>query len=372
MKQIAYKQDLVNNNPTALSLLALYPLELSEELIEFTLKNKVKVLKQLGNGWVYERIASLFNYKDKNSLLKSKVLAVTSSEVAVTRLKRTIPKMASYETNETTLYEWVTWLHSQKDISSFDPRLSEWTVLEIVYQICEILNNRIRDIFRFKEDASYKRFVYEIPVHPANFLVPNSWINVTNSVSDGFTSWEAWRQIIRGDKIKIRKKPYIIDYRYVSEFIGPHNLFDRQLSLIYGIGIILIGLLIGNFSLPSTWNLYGQQRMWSSLLKRRIYERPLSSLTLNIIESCFSTKNRETMFIKYYQSTLDLEEDTLFDPQEIYIIKTLITTLKDTQKKLEFFQMSIQGNEPRQIIPVSIIQSTRKFNIFDDINEVEC
>jgi hypothetical protein len=92
---------------------------------------------------------------------------------------------------------------------------------------------------------------------------------------------------------------------------------------------------------------------------------------LLILQSCFSSKNRESFhnieiinsFAKKFNNGND---DTSTDPPLICDTDTLKKYIITAQEIIEHYQLSMENNVPRQLIPVSLIQLSRQNNPFDN------
>lgn len=337
-------------------ILALYPNSLSSDILNKVLAFNTNndFLSQSSEGWLYEVISNNL----RTSYLENERLVAVQRVVFLEKERK----------DSISLFEWVRqadqyWLHLlEKEEWIFDPRLSEWTALEIVRQIAEL--------YQYDLEDQYK-------VHPANYLVPKSWIIGQSQIP----SWEQWIRTCtkRNNKIKFKEPEELIsDFRYTPEIEDPYSCSNNEMALISGLCSLLIGLLLRDFELPPYWNLRGTQKVWSYAAKQRIIEYPISSRTLGIIESCFSRRNRGTAFLKALQLQWNLQQplfedidDTICDPPEIEALDAFIDNIRKAQKILRNYQVNIQDNRPRQLIPISLIQLTRSSNVYQGLEEDE-
>jgi hypothetical protein len=266
------------------------------------------------------------------------------------------------------LYQWCKWTREKNDenikdsYGAFDPRLSEWTALKIVYEIADKLEVKDKPFYWFFNQGGYSN------IHPSNYLLPLEWSTTP------FYDWPKWKQKIRKG---IEFKPegdFINDFRYKP--LGTDSFtINEEASLVSGLGTILMGLLCKNFKMPFIWNVHGQQMVSLYLATQRIKSVPISSLTYGIIESCFSLRNIDTILVRSTQSTIkqspDFSDDTDFDPPMATTLKELKIRLKKSMLVLERYQISVQNNMPRQLIPINLLQYSRKGNSFFDADEGE-
>jgi hypothetical protein len=119
--------------------------------------------------------------------------------------------------------------------------------------------------------------------------------------------------------------------------------------------------------MPYIWNVYGQQESYLHLASKRLESISVSSYTFGIIESCFSLRNIETTFIHSYQSEIKASEnftdDSLSDMPSINSFRKLREHISKSMKILEKYQINVQDNLPRQLIPINLMQYSRENNI---------
>ena len=345
------------------SIIALYPGKIPLEVFRKLVKTPIadKYINQ--EGWLYDVLRSLRSSGGIPDFRRRKIRKI--NRIISTVFTDRIP-----------LIEWAEWtrerIHkiSKDEIGSFDPRVSEWTALEIIRQIAVILNKEISSIelFNYKDIrklTSFKQSKFS-KIHPSNYLVPQQWKSL-----DRIPTWEDWRNnLTKEHKVTCRcKVDFLCDSRYTPVITNPYDQNDNEVSVINGLGALLLGLLIKSFKFLPFWNPIGLQRAWITLARRYLSDYPVSSRTSVIIASCFSKRNRETRLIKEFQKIKDFrpDEDTIYDPPEIFTITSLINNVKSSQKILEKYQITVQEHQPRQLIPVSLIQLTRKNNPYEEI-----
>ena len=150
-----------------------------------------------------------------------------------------------------------------------------------------------------------------------------------------------------------------------------YDFYDKDLSVIFGLGLILVGLLSRNFEIPPYSNHITGARRGINSFFIKVKDYPVSSRTLGIIQGCFSKKNRETRLLEGIQKFTGFspDDDTLYDPPEIFTLCDLIEHIKKAQSVLEKFQLTVQNHQPRQLVPLSLVQLTRKYNPYQDIED---
>jgi hypothetical protein len=267
---------------------------------------------------------------------------------------------------EFTLYKWCNWTKDQmlvnvdkNDQSSlFDPRLSEWTALKILYQIADELDS-IQGRFAISAFIEQDQNEEYYGVHPSNYIVPIEW------TKNNPKNWTNWKEQIAAHKITLKEKAeFIQDYRFALS----EGQLDGQYSQIIGLATLLLGLLSKDFQMPFIWNIHGQKIANLNVVAHKMRRLSISSITYSIIESCFSLRNIDTFFVVKTQNHLKSNEKFTDDTEkEIPPIRNL-NDFKNRLSKaisvLEEYQISVQDNLPRQLIPINLGQYSRINNKF--------
>jgi hypothetical protein len=249
------------------------------------------------------------------------------------------------------LYEWIDGLNELRIKNPFDPRLSEWTAVTIVYKICLIY----RDVSNISKKSL---------INPSNYLLPKKWANI-----DLQLSWKDWQRMIGEGKIKLAKN-LMRDDRYAPIFLN-RDSDDRDFAPIRGLGMVLLTLILNNYKLPSVWNPKGQRRVWAYLIRILLNDTVCSSWTGAILEACLSSRSRENLNITSWQGELfpnHAADDQDGEHLSIASIDDLESKLKCVQEQLIKYQVSVQNNLPRQLTPVAVSQLQRTI-LFDEHQE---
>jgi hypothetical protein len=247
----------------------------------------------------------------------------------------------------------------------FDPRLSEWTSLEIIDQIISIVSDYNANLFSTNEESNY--------IHPLNYIVPEKWFSLENNN----ISWHDWTALMQSERISFRIGPHIFDERFTPIKSDQYGVIDdlTEEPLLQGLGTMLICLLTKDFMLPPGWNLAGHQRLWLNAILQKLQGVSISSLTKQILLSIFSKRNRENKYLKLFFSipTYEFQEDTLLDPEPIEDLRQLKVLVKNAKLILERYQLNVQDNQARQLIPVSLQQLTKEYNPYaeQDANNLD-
>ena len=256
------------------------------------------------------------------------------------------------------LPKWIEHLRARKlSPGEQDPRLSEWTYLEIVRQVALILSSKDNLVF----DANYikrqKKFTFNAlsAIHPYSVLMPIEFLEVDNY------SWEDWQSDIQPGKpistIKLSpENERIRDHRYIPIQVSP---VGESVNSARGLGLILFGLLSSSFSLPVQWNGYGHDALLRLLPQILRSSLNYSSGTFGILEACLQGRALENiLFKRNAQSGLEFSDDTTGDPIEIGSALMMARAIAIVQKDLLRNQISTLGNRPRQLTPINLMLLT--------------
>jgi hypothetical protein len=237
------------------------------------------------------------------------------------------------------LVEWAEWVQKRSQCDEFDPRLGEWTCLEMTRQITELV--------RRKHGLRHK-------LHQRNFFVPAQWFEGTEC-----PTWEAWHNLVAEHRILAGKSGLIRDARIVPAWTDS-AYFDWDADDIQGLALLLLGLLRRDFRWPAVWNPIGQQRAWARLAKRLIGATACSSWTASILEGCLAPRERESLLMSIFVLNQFGDDDTTNDPPQIGTLRQLERALSQSQRILQQYQLSVKNHAPRQLIPIRLDQMSRK------------
>lgn len=243
-----------------------------------------------------------------------------------------------------TLAQWGRWSRQKYRENAFDPRVTEWTALEIADQIVE----RVKTLLQRDNRTCY-------PLHPLNCLVPVQWIKEGEAV----LTWDQWRDQIRSRSfaLELREKEIIADYRYMFDLPNSQHVAP-ELPMIRGLGLLLLGLLTHSFDWPAMWNVRGHEWHYLPLVSARMRNVPFSSWTHAILEACLLPRQLETALLGDCQ--LDkYDDDTAQDPPQILDLDRFQSCVQKARQVLEEYQLTLQHRVPRQLVPVKLEHFTR-------------
>jgi hypothetical protein len=246
-----------------------------------------------------------------------------------------------------TLYEWAGALDRFRD---FDPRASEWTVLEICRQLCNILAN----------NSLTPRSRLILSSHASNFSIPKSWWN-----SNATFGWNDWEQRCKRDLIQRRRNP-ISDHR-IAAALGIFPDSPTEFSVVRAVGCILLGLLRRDFVWPMPWRVIGVQATLRGNIESYLQTRPCSSRTLAILEATLLARPYESWLLANQVEEAQLAGDTAADPPSIPTLKSLRSAIERSMKTLSEYRLTVTELQPRQLVPIKVSQYTKaSWNEDDD------
>ena len=170
---------------------------------------------------------------------------------------------------------------------------------------------------------------------------------------------------VRKKQITLRAKDDLIyDHRFIAyntDNFMPFLSNRRNESIINSLGSLLICLLSKNNDLPNRWNPLGHQQNWLSLAKVKLKNVPISSVTRDIIDGCFSKRNQETAMIRFLETKKghSFVDDASLDPPYFIDVQAFIKYIDFSQVELEKQQLSVSNHQPRQLIPIHLKQMNR-------------
>lgn len=271
--------------------------------------------------------------------------------------KRTFARAArSLQTVNPKKLSLVDWTSELSECSPLDPRRSEWTALEIVRKLLGdalTLGANLDTLDR---------------LHPDNVLLPIEWVSTFKDRSGSSQlGWEEWRNVIEKsdqdknlhNKVELRAPASCIrDYRFAgSSKSGLPSSPDEQ--RLTAIGRILLGLLRGNHSAPTVWNIRGNELIYRLPKARWFGNLAISSSTTQLLDACLSARPAESRTIArqpdlFAWTSGELLNDVTYDPVPIFDLRDLFDRVSEAQQVLLENQLSVSANQPRQLIPFRI------------------
>lgn len=323
-----------------------FPLDVPEYILRSMLPGHgSSTLRSVSSGWWIDALRTRLNHQE--------LLSSPEFEGVPSCVRRVLtPKNPSV----VSLFEWCEFLRRKSDKNTTDPRCGEWTALQIVKQIGELIDTSRKLTAQYINDV--RGSSASLPhLHPANFVVPREWIEIS-----GEPMWAQWKAICGGDdRTKgVRYTPQkdrIVDSRYTP--IGPESRVSSAANPVRGLGLLLYGLLRKTFDLPAMWNGAGHAEMLGMLPKLLLTEVTSSSWTLGILQGCLQARAIENLFLR--GATLvqwHADEDTLRDPVIFIGARDVVCAVQRAQQILEVYQLSTLEHRARQLTPIDIHQLT--------------
>ncbi|MHB8968829.1 MAG: RNA-directed DNA polymerase [Pirellulaceae bacterium] len=232
-----------------------------------------------------------------------------------------------------TLDAWAKWCRDFHSHSPHDPRIGEWTALELVIRIARVVGEKS------EWDGTF--------LHPANFFLPRQWIVEPSHP----WSWESWRRQMNHPAgcPQLRSESPIQDFRHITTS-GVGDEQHRQWSLIQGLGVLLLGLSSRSFRSPAAWNQPGYALASAFPAKPLIHRLQLSSWTTALLEACLLPRVKETML--FFESLfVNADKDTTSDPPLVWDTADFVKYALHAQSVLQEYQLMVHGSMPRQLVP---------------------
>lgn len=250
------------------------------------------------------------------------------------------------------LMQWVAYLRT---LSPYDPRVGEWSALEIIRQLALTVQQ-----FRRGGLARLDK------LHPTNILVPKAWLSDGPPSSPGQThwTWETWKQVSSTGPVVVTRSK-IEDYRRNPSEGQAESAEQLWRGRLRDVGLLLFGLCRRDFALPSLWNVRGLERDVVSFVKSELEETPISSCTQAIIEAAMLPRSAETALIMrnlwafFGAKPITAINDTSADPPDIFDVQELIKQVDRSQLVLTSNQISVLNHAARQLIPMNAVQLTK-------------
>ncbi|WP_195353771.1 RNA-directed DNA polymerase [Bacteroides cellulosilyticus] len=301
-------------------------------------------------GWLLDYYNTIINTKDQSDFINK------------------MPDNISYKIKKSdtnTLYDWITLINKLKYekhnsdnkelVSCYDLRLTEWTSLSLMLKVINAIECKKEKLLDFF--IPIDKVDNGILIHPANFNISNTLFK--NSPK----TWDELKQkmaLVEIELCDIDKQ--IEDSRY---FISELNMIPNDINqLLYGSAILMIQLLCKKISFPWIWNLNDRNLIWTNAITKQLATNEISSISQLIIRACLSTRNRETILLQKLSRLKT--DDTKYDPPIIKNLEDFRDSISKAIQELEKNQISVEGNSPRQLIPISIISLSNKNNPFQE------
>ena len=234
------------------------------------------------------------------------------------------------------LGDWLQRMSAKAEQSPFDPRVSEWTALEIFGRIARSV----------RTDRTSPRHLVHMNIElnrRSAELAPDD---------SALVSWGSWRFFAKSQLQIVVKPREITDYRCVSE---SKSQDASGAELCPALGLLLLGLLRLDFAFPAFWNINGQRDVrLGSIFQHYVRDLSISSATASILDFCLAPRHKERRLRQTPRVARSGERagSLLVDRD----LDTLIDACDRAQVLLERFQGGSFIYEPRQLIPVSAHQ----------------
>lgn len=271
------------------------------------------------------------------------------NKVSIDRAKHVLEYHLKSSTKS--LHDWCQFVHKHAQNLEGDPRVGEWTALEIVRQIAELIAKEPALVAYIAKSAQKE----SLCLHPANFIVSSHWMN--QYTQDNPLTWKEWEDMTKVKPIEWVPSDYRIqDQRYTP--LKEDNSLFAEVNPVRGLGLLLYGLLGRCFELSTLWNGPGHSDLLAFLPRLLLSSMTCSSWTLGVLQACLLPRSTENLYLKRKKAHF-IDEDTLRDPREFINAHQVARALMKCQGELRKHQLSTFGHKARQLTPVSIKQLTQ-------------
>ena len=234
---------------------------------------------------------------------------------------------------------------------------SEWTKLKILQKVIDIIDQPEPLVF----DSIDKKDDFK-NCAPCNFFI-----------SKQICKSQTWNEIAELLKEDLKFNCQCKDYRFDSTFYNISGNVVAEKRNIYSCAVLLLTLLSESLDFDPLIGRGGMlERNYKQLLMK-INDVPVSSYTRAILIGALSDKSFE---LQNYTSLDDISkgrtEDALDSPIKINSLADFRKELNGAIHTLETYQLSLQNQLPRQLIPLSLKNLTKNYNPYnkgDEINE---
>lgn len=245
---------------------------------------------------------------------------------------------------ERNLLEWFKDVQQATSLERWtDPRLSEWTMLEIIIQIVDAYNEKISD----KENVIFHGLDLS-NFHPANFIVPKKWIVKTNRLT-----WGSWKSRMRSkERIKlVSTENQVDDFRYFASEKNWQSKFiwlfgDIEQSIIVCLSVLLVQMTSRSFFWPATAS---KQKFIDELFSYAVYVIESESLSTDTRLLIAAILSRKEIGLYYGEEPIKLTNN-----KHLKTLSQFKIELVKIQKSLEKYQFSMRNKMPRQLTVIDL------------------
>lgn len=336
-----------------------FSIMINSSLLRNTLQNSITSTREM---LIAQKIAILFVknselIKDTNILVNDKSKQIIAYQNAIN--ESTKKAIGSFN-KSITLCDWVIYtykLYSENyKLGCFDVRLSEYCALEIIKAITKaVISKQNPTVVNIQQIKAIEN--EQIIINPQNFIM-----NFTDDYvkSKAMNSWHRIQHL--ADRLTVEYKVNVqeIDQRFCPKFYIDENQYESK-SIIYGLGVLLACLLSRDLNFSPRLNICERIEKPYFLILDKIKNIPISTYTKTIIYGCLTMHYYETAFVDSF-ITLNNRNNGTNEPINIFSLDSLIDHINASQKILEYYQMNISSDQPRQLIPISLLQMNNTKN----------
>ncbi|KAF5066144.1 hypothetical protein DSECCO2_266890 [anaerobic digester metagenome] len=262
-----------------------------------------------------------------------------------------------------TLADWIqgkqdilpTWVKSSTN--ELDLLSSEWTCLEMIAKVIDAVSKKspVVDTFRFGE-IDHGAFEF-FNCSPYNFK-----LNITTASQPELWGWAQYKDFFRNN-VNLEYLKTVADERYDYIFYNAYGNVSLNKRQVCSIATLLITLLSDSLIFPPLFNRRDPiDRNYTHILPKTEAHN-FSTYTKAILLGALSYREFEKSSFSFFDKAIfNRDDDTSLDPIRIETLPEMRKHIIAAQKCLEHYQLSLENQASRQLIPISLINLSRTYN----------
>ena len=253
------------------------------------------------------------------------------------------------------------------DGKDFDLLNSEWANLEIVRKVIECIKTEYSSRRVFSFDSNEHALVKFYNCAPGNFEI---FIEPREKHGNKkIVGWSDFKDFFSHD-INLSIKDSLDDARYDVVYFNKYGLESIEKRQVFSLVTLLVTLLSGNLSFSPVYNRRDSIDRPYAYILEKINGLNISSYTRAVVVGALSyrefERNNMSIFDKINCDHYDSDKD---EPVKIENISEFESCVKKAQGILDMYQLSLEDQAPRQLIPISLVNLSRTYTPYDEVGE---
>jgi hypothetical protein len=321
------------------SILSFYPKEIPKDVLKKIQEVPDKI--NINEEFIYEK----YEFRNRlNGIIYEIFKNSKEDKLELLKYYSNMKKRLQYEDSDyISLDDYLQKVIKQNNgKSNVDIRLSEWSLLEIIKQIINVIDkpSDIFDIFNSEHRNIWK-------IHPANYLIPIEWLNYDRN------TWVSWSEIVSENEIILIKEDLIIeDYRFLPiDKLWKHSEISwfsgmGEFLVVIGLSSLFVKLLSRSFDWPAATN------------KLVFIDKVYSNIVSTLNKTNVSTDTRQVIIKIFSKKDVDFfgngEFKDVYDKMDINDLDGFKNIIDVLQGKLKTKRLSVYDGKPRQLTLIDI------------------